>query len=187
VSDACLVQPTLQEDATNDYFDIENPKTDFLEWLRVQMREEAYERYVKQTKLTQAASQMPDQGPFWRSRALYRIRRLINNPENSADMGDDAVLDEMARLLQGQDDNVNLTEDETETENDRQPRRQFPQLFELAKVEGDTEWINWLGKHVRESFRDCIFSRRRFAHAIEPYLLCRIGQDMGETSRFLLL
>jgi hypothetical protein len=132
------------------------------------MREEAYERYVQQTKLTQAAAaaaaQAPGQGPFWRSRALYRIRRLINNPENAPDIGDDAVLDEMARLLQGQDDSVNLIEDETESEDDRQPLRQFPQLFELAKVEGDTEWINWLGKHVRESYRDCIFSRRRFAH-----------------------
>lgn len=174
MSDLCLVKPTLQEDVTYDYFDIENPQTDFLEWLRVQMREEAYERYVKQTKLTQAAAQVPDQGPFWRSRALYRIRRLINNPEDAADLGDDAVLDEMARLLQGQDDSVNLIEDETESEDDRLPLRQFPQLFELAKVEGDTEWINWLGKHVRESYRDCIFSRRRFAHDIEPHLLCRI-------------
>jgi hypothetical protein len=150
--------------------------TDFLEWLRVQMTEEAYKRYV--TKLTQAAAQAPGQGPFWRNRALYRIRRLIN-PENAADMGNDAVLDEMARLLQDQDDSVTLTEDETETENDRQPRSKFPQLYELAKVEGDTEWINWLGKHVRESFREYIFSHCRFADAIEPHLLCRFGQDMG--------
>jgi len=121
------------------------------------MREEAYERYVQQTKLTQAAAaaaaQAPGQGPFWRSRALYRIRRLTNNAENAAEVGDAAVLDEMARLLEGQDESVNLTEDKTEIENDGQADRQFPQLYELAKVEGDAEWINWLGKHVRRVFR----------------------------------
>jgi hypothetical protein len=105
----------------------------FLEWLRVQMREEAYERYVQQTEVNQAAA---GQGPFWRNRALYRFRRLVSNPDNAADMGEEKVFDEMTRLL------VN----EEETENDGQ--RKFPRLYELAKVEGDTEWIHWLGKHV---------------------------------------
>ncbi|KAL3826567.1 hypothetical protein ACHAXA_003631 [Cyclostephanos tholiformis] len=113
----------------------------FLEWLRVQMREEAYERYVQQTKLTQAAA---GQGLIWRNRALYRFRHMVSTPDNAAEIEEDAVFDEMTRLLEGKNDSVKINEEETENYG----KRKFPKLYELAKIEGDTEWINWLGKHV---------------------------------------
>eukprot|EP00571_Detonula_confervacea_P007179 CAMPEP_0172326538 /NCGR_PEP_ID=MMETSP1058-20130122/56850_1 /TAXON_ID=83371 /ORGANISM="Detonula confervacea, Strain CCMP 353" /LENGTH=1134 /DNA_ID=CAMNT_0013043351 /DNA_START=117 /DNA_END=3521 /DNA_ORIENTATION=+ len=119
----------------------------FLEWLRVQMQEEAYERYVaKHIGATQAAA---GQGSFWTRRALYR--GLINpggvggtlegdNEENN--IPDDATLDETSKHK------IQEEEYEYENENDEQSTRKYPKLYELAKVEGDTEWIDWLGKHI---------------------------------------
>ena len=37
--------------------------------------------------------------------------------------------------------------DETATEADPSVKK-YPKLWELAKIDGDSEWIDWLGKHV---------------------------------------
>jgi len=121
----------------------------FLEWLKQKMREESYERLVQQAKNAAATrpqskiqSSATDHGSFWRGRALYR--GLINQGEvvglEGGDDGnnnsEDAVLDE-------------LSEKSAVKKDDRkQSSREYPKLYELAKVEGDTEWIDWLGKHV---------------------------------------
>lgn len=126
----------------------------FLEWLRVQMREEAYERYVQQasvaaaTAATQAAT---NRGPFWRRRALYR--RLVHGPVDledspSGDAQDEHVLHEAEHATGPDDDDSASSEGQEEFDADGKTSRKYPQLYELAKIEGDAEWIDWLGKHI---------------------------------------
>lgn len=115
------------------------------------MREEAYERYVQQfkdTAATQSAARAAGHGPFWRRRALYR--GLINSegPANILDENntpDDATLDELLSELGPQDDSEQPTKI---TQEDDDSKRKYPKLYDLAKVEGDAEWIDWLGKHI---------------------------------------
>lgn len=117
---------------------------DFLKWLRVQMREEAYERYVQKTKLTQRETSVHGQGPFWRRTALH-IRRLMKNPESVGDIlgkGNVSAIENMTLFLEE-------ANEEIDSENDGQSSsRQFPQLYEMAKVEGDSDYTMWLGKHI---------------------------------------
>ena len=111
----------------------------FLKWLRVQMREEAYERYVEQhlklstTSATKTAS--ASGGTFWR-------RRAFTTP--------DEAMVQAEQILGSHDvDNKHQnTKDEKKDNKSDQSGRQYPQLYEIAKVEGDTEWIDWLGKHI---------------------------------------
>lgn len=133
----------------------------FLEWLRAQMREEAYERYVQQAThaaATRGTESAGGRGPFWRGRALYR--GLINpggaaimiGDDDDSNSSEDADLDELAWLLEPHDDSEQSTakqkkEEEIKYENDERSRK-YPKLYELAKAEGDTEWIDWLGKHI---------------------------------------
>jgi len=39
-------------------------------------------------------------------------------------------------------------EEESAYKNDEGSNRKYPKLYELARVEGDTKWIDWLGKHI---------------------------------------
>jgi hypothetical protein len=99
------------------------------------MREEAYERYVQKTELTHRATSVQGQGPFWRRSALH-IRRLMTNPETMGDIlgkGNVSAIENMTLLL-------GEANEEIDSENDGQSSRQFPQLYEMAKVEGD--WIS---------------------------------------------
>ena len=95
------------------------------------MREEAYERYVEQhlklsaTSATKTAS--ASGGTFWR-------RRAFTSP--------DEAMAQAEQILGSQDiDNKHQnTKDRNEdNKSDEQSGRQYPQLYEIAKVEGDTE------------------------------------------------
>mmetsp|Transcript_7080 Transcript_7080/g.15624 ORF Transcript_7080/g.15624 Transcript_7080/m.15624 type:complete len:1126 (+) Transcript_7080:135-3512(+) len=134
----------------------------FLEWLRAQMREEAYERYVQQAT-NAAAARATDgaggRGPFWRGgRALYRglINRggaasLMEGENEDHSGAEDGGLDELKWLLEPHDDSEESTgkqKTEEETKHANKRSRKYPKLYELAKAEGDTEWIDWLGKHI---------------------------------------
>ena len=146
----------------------------FLDWLRVQMREEAYRRYVKQAKHTaaaRAAARGGSRGPFWRGRALYRglvhpkaaVLGILEDDDADDDgTWDEEDLDELAWVFgshgEGEDDQdfstAEQTDDDEEEEKQKEEEEQqqqdsthkYPKLYELAKVEGDTEWIDWLGE-----------------------------------------
>lgn len=120
------------------------------------MREEAYERYVEQAKHTAAAnraeggSSAGGRGPFWRGRALYRglihpaAQSIIEGEDDENNAPKDDVLDQLTMMY-----GVPTTKDEGQTAKaDEKQSRKYPKLYELAKAEGDTEWIDWLGKHI---------------------------------------
>lgn len=129
------------------------------------MREEAYERYVHQA--THAATTRETErggdgrGPFWRGRALYRSFVFQGGGGSIAEDngGDDSVTedtvdDEMAYAWLFGSNNDN-DQSKSKQEAKRKTKyskgdgsRRFPKLYELAKAEGDTEWIEWLGKHI---------------------------------------
>ena len=78
----------------------------FQEWLRVQMREEAYERYVRRAEEVAASRAtmattgdiVPPRGPFWRGTAWVR------NYLPGGYSGDDIVHDNLSNQLQEHDD-----------------------------------------------------------------------------------
>ncbi|KAL7540865.1 hypothetical protein ACHAXR_010432 [Thalassiosira sp. AJA248-18] len=128
----------------------------FLDWLRVQMREQAYERYVQQAKHTaadRAAARAGGRGPFWRGRALYRgfihqgeALNMIEGEEGEHNTTEDG-LDDLAWALGPQKGEPSTAQRKVE-EGEETGSRKYPKLYEIAKVEGDTEWIDWLGKHI---------------------------------------
>ena len=129
----------------------------FLEWLRVQMQDEAYERYVEQAEhaIATAAAASHHRGPFWRGRALYR--GLMNLPGGIGGRGNNNTADDHEMLEESfarefepdkMDDKFDQSKgNEATTEADPSVKK-YPKLWELAKIEGDSEWIDWLGKHV---------------------------------------
>lgn len=134
----------------------------FQEWLRVQMRDEAYDRYVQQAEQRAAsrraaaeAGNPPPRGPFWRGRAWVR-NNIPGVDEYGSDSLDDAILEEMdsvestmsdLRRETGKNTDKQKKEEDSKDETDEAPRK-YPKLWDLAKMEGDAEWIDWLGKHV---------------------------------------
>jgi hypothetical protein len=109
----------------------------FLEWLRQEMREEAYAKYIKQTE----------------RRAKARKQTQASTDDVSGWTTPFAGLDEWW--------NTHLADSQNEDEKRKQ-------LWELAQIEGDENYVEWLEKHiwtyvglsapVREPFLGCFFS-----------------------------
>jgi len=87
------------------------------------MREKAYERYVHQAKVSQAST---SGGPFWRRPYMMLNRDHITN-QNIKD-----------------DDE----EEGSKNEEEESGNREYPKLYAIAKVEADSEWLDWIGKHI---------------------------------------
>ncbi len=124
------------------------------------MREEAYKRFVEHAKLTasaQSTTRAVGWGPiFWRR---HTFQRLANRPENDTDMilerdakeiPYDSSLDDLSRFLEDEEHHSQQKSDIKETESGigDSTGRKFPQLYELAQVEGNQNWIAWLDKHI---------------------------------------
>lgn len=129
------------------------------------MREEAYERYVQNAEETLAAKAsmaagastgdfVPPRGPFWRGRAWVKhyLPSGTSGSENETynilyedlEVSDDTDSDYSASS--GPDDSSKHNK-----KNDMEPdgpKRKYPKLWELAKAEGDRDFIDWLGKHI---------------------------------------
>jgi len=159
----------------------------FLEWLRVQMREEAYERYVRRAKrraAARSAAGMEDVdvggdsamrsgsvGVFGRGRAFvddwFRnylpsgAERMVEGEKSDVSFEDDLVeelsgsLDSNEGLIDYAETSENIensngkgTDDSFLGANPDEETREYPKLWELAKMEGDSEWIDWQGKHI---------------------------------------
>lgn len=144
----------------------------FQEWLRVQLREEAYDRYVRDAEEAAAARVamaavatvgdiVPPRGPFWRGRAWVRhhlhggvsgseleqdtIDLRVNKDEEEST--DDFNSSETSNLA-SQNTQYRDTYSQQKSEELTTSQRQYPHLWELAKVEGDKDFIDWLGKHI---------------------------------------
>jgi hypothetical protein len=94
-------------------------------------------------------------GPFWRGRALYRglihpaAQSIIEGEDDENNAPKDDVLDQLTMMYGVPTTAQRTTKEENETEKaDEKKSRKYPKLYELAKAEGDTEWIDWLGKHI---------------------------------------
>lgn len=123
------------------------------------MREEAYGRFVEHAELTssaQSTTRAAGWGPIlWRRRTF---RRLAKNAEDVVDIFErdkneipnDSSLYDLSRLVEDQEHQLHQDIDDERTvfELGDSAGRKFPQLYELAKVEGDMLWINWLDKHI---------------------------------------
>lgn len=141
----------------------------FQEWLRVQMREEAYERYVRRAEEVAASRAtmattgdvVPPRGPFWRGTAW--VRHYLPGGYSGDDIVHDNLSNQMQEYGDGEIDILQPFETEASDDDDvedscHQPynheqnenygdlpevsQRKYPKLWELAKAEGDRDWID---------------------------------------------
>ena len=121
----------------------------FLKWLRVQMREETYMRYVKQAEQSSSTQTAASGGAaFWRRGALSKRFININKPGEAEDISEDND-DNIPEAIHDEDFNSATKQENQENNEDKRPNgRKFPQLYEIAKVEGDKQWLEWLGNHI---------------------------------------
>lgn len=109
----------------------------FLEWLRQEMREESYQQYLK--------------------RAERRAKKINLQHKQTAQSDTDVISSVlpgwMGGVVSGFDEWWNAyfaSQDGTFNEEEARadaPHR-HPQLWELAKLEGDGNWIDWLEEHI---------------------------------------
>ena len=105
----------------------------FLEWMREQLKEEAYTRYIRQAKR--------------RAKALRKTSEATNNKPQ-------VVIEGMSTFLPGWMHGVVSGFDEwwssvTNAEsNDGMPTERHEKLWELAQMEGNDIFYEWLEKHI---------------------------------------
>ncbi|KAL7494759.1 hypothetical protein ACHAWT_004607 [Skeletonema menzelii] len=158
----------------------------FLEWLRVQMHNEAYARYVQQAEhaIATAAVSSHHRGPFWRGRAIYR--NIVGGRENHTAEEDDIfvdftrAVDSDAAEKSKSNQNKDRVEEEDETTTAGSVRK-YPKLWELAKMEGDSQWIDWLGKHVWTYVGLAAPTNRFHANKLKSFLTNNIQQQQTTT------
>lgn len=111
----------------------------FLEWLRTRLREEAYDRYIKQAER--------------RAKAIRKA--TAGNLENAADSSP-YLPGWMSRAVPDFDEWFASTySDIKKTVNPEKHK----QLWELALTEGDDSWIDWIREHIYTYVGECsIFS-----------------------------
>ena len=142
----------------------------FQEWLRVQLREEAYDCRVRDAEAAAARVAMaavatagdvvPPRGPFWRGRAW--VRQNLPGGFSGNELEQDIFNDAVNKDRKESSDHIisetnNLASDNTQSHNaysqensdeSTNSKREYPHLWELAKEEGDRDFIDWLGKHI---------------------------------------
>ena len=116
------------------------------------MRKEAYKRCVQQAEQSSTTQTGASGGAFWRRGALSNRFININKPGEVEDKSEDnddntpeAIHDEDVNSATKQENGQNIHDN---NEDKRPNGRRFPQLYEIAKVEGDKEWLEWLQAHV---------------------------------------
>jgi Lecithin:cholesterol acyltransferase len=115
----------------------------FLEWLRQEMREESYQQYLKRAerrakKLNfqqQQAAQLDGEAG-----AASSIGSVLPGWMNGVVSGFD---DWWKAYFASQGEKSSEEEDNADSSHGR-----HPQLWELAKLEGDGNWIEWLEQHI---------------------------------------
>ena len=113
----------------------------FLEWLRQEMREESYEQYVKRAerrvkKLKQQQQQLS--APVEAADPSLLVPGWMNGVVSGFDEWWAAYF-----AARGKDDAKQHQNDGPDQDSGR-----HPQLWELAQIEGDGNWIEWLEEHI---------------------------------------
>ena len=148
----------------------------FQEWLRVQMREEAYNRLVREAEkaavnaatlsktnsiqkkpiVDTTEDGLPPRGPFWRRTWVrHYLPDVVSGNGKKDHVGlkevDNDSNDEQKMPPGTHEDAKSNQSSENAHNNDkkhRDPKRKYPKLWDQAKVEGDRDFIDWLGKHI---------------------------------------
>lgn len=113
----------------------------FLEWLRQEMREESYQQYLKRAERRVKKLSLQQQ-------QQQQTATIDANTINSVLPG------WMSGVVSGFDDWWNsYFESQSEQPADGESisdssHSRHPQLWELAKLEGDGNWIDWLEEHI---------------------------------------
>ena len=97
---------------------------------------------------------IPPRGPFWRPRAWVRHYLPGSDDGSLPDelkehvSYDDVLKEEYLSLSVKETNNKQNDEHSSGDDHHDSQQRKYPKLWELAKAEGDSDWIEWLGKHI---------------------------------------
>ena len=143
----------------------------FLEWLKIEMHNEAYDRLIKNLEKREAAYEQGRKkeetaaflGPGWgggnQKNVDYEESLLQFNVKDQMFTLANSVANSFDGLWNSyfpQDDNLSQKYNEPAEHflNDfnkwkkRNDGSKYPQLWELAQAEGDEDWLDWIHKHV---------------------------------------
>ena len=131
----------------------------FIEWLRIELREEAFQGYIKRAK-RKAQSMKKQQHKQYQQKQKQKEKNPSKPEKKTAD-GESSwtaslpgwvqiTLDEVSAevdewydwLTEEEDPKINNNDDDDDID-----YRQT-QFWELAKLEGDEKWIEWLQTHI---------------------------------------
>ena len=145
----------------------------FIEWLRIELREEAFDGYVKRAK--RKAQSMKKQQQHQQNYKKHqeqleqkKVKQKIASKQEQKIVENDswmpgwvtstledvsAEVDEWYDWLtndasDGPESGTNKQTNEPEEEEEEEIDYRQTQLWELAKLEGDEKWIEWLQTHV---------------------------------------
>jgi hypothetical protein len=108
----------------------------FLEWLRMRLREEAYQRYIKSAER--------------RFKAMQKVKAvnscLLSSDEKKGSSPSSFLPGWMGGLVSGFDEWWSSHVDQGEVDMTTLPKHS--QLWELAQMEGDDNWIEWIETHI---------------------------------------
>jgi hypothetical protein len=122
----------------------------FIEWLRVQMREEAYKDYVERAR--RRAKSLKKAEAVAQKQQQHQQHQQQQKPQ--ADTDSDSSTSSylpgwMTGVVSGFDEWYEwLTEESEEGEDDDDEAIRHAQLWELAVDEGDTKWLEWVETHI---------------------------------------
>lgn len=143
----------------------------FLEWLKNEMHEEAYQRLVKQAERREMAmklQQSKEKVSNSPSVGWINTQTVVDTAEAAVEY---SVADQMYKLANSfvesiddmwnsyvnglEKDDISSKEDERSddesddtTSDSSKGKRKHPKLWELAQVEGDDEWLEWIDNHI---------------------------------------
>jgi Lecithin:cholesterol acyltransferase len=106
----------------------------FLEWLRQDMRQESYEHYLKRAEKIRAKKLI--------------IQQAQPQPGQTESDPASASSGWLSGVVKGFDDWWNARESTDGQSYEAYADDRHPQLWELARIEGDGAWIEWIEKHI---------------------------------------
>jgi Lecithin:cholesterol acyltransferase len=109
----------------------------FLEWLRQEMRQESYGQYLKRAE---------------RRAKKQNVQQVQNQPKKAEGDPASVLPGWMSGVVTGFDEwwsaYFSAQESSTGQSDEANVDGRHPQLWELAKIEGDGNWIEWIEEHI---------------------------------------
>ena len=147
----------------------------FIEWLRIELREEAFQGYVKRAK--RKAQSLKKQQHQHQQYQKHQKQKAKNPSKLENDSGWAATLpgwvtstladvsaevDEWFDWLTDEEKTTDSSSSSSSDEDDDDKDYRQSQLWELAKLEGDEKWIEWLQTHIWTVRFLCYFHRHLY-------------------------